>query len=195
MDLMREVQLEREVEQEQEDAETRRIRYENQVKNATSIEQLEMILREKYNGDGSVLRVYIDRDNEKYYIDTFAAYSLCLLSYQQASERFDAGGTLYEISPAMLKMLESVFKGRIEYQYLPSKRDEEKITRSDINDLTDNYNDILKKYKEYTKMDTEGFEENHRKSKEELEDIFKPNRKDLMEDDDYIDLSNHKYNK
>lgn len=192
---MRAFELEREVEQE--DAETRRKRYERKVQNAISLEQLEMILKEKHGGDyGSILRVYIDRDTKRYYIDTFAAYSLGFLSYHQAADRYDSGNTLYEISPAMLSMLENVFEDRIEYRYLPIKENKSEFVKSDLDHLEDNYEDILNKYIDYKKINTEKYKENLRDSKDELEEIFKDNQKELIGNDDYIDPNNNiKHNK
>ena len=67
---MREVQLERQQEEE-EDVVTRRQRYENQIQNATTLQEIEILMMERFKNDNSKLRVYIDRDNQKYYIDTY----------------------------------------------------------------------------------------------------------------------------
>lgn len=137
MDLDREV--ERDVEQEY-DVEEERRKFEEAMKHST-IEEMLAILKKKYDGSNLKLRVYIDRENEKYYIDTFAAYSLGLISYTTAGKTVDAGIGLYEISAEMLSMLEEVFEGKIEYVYL---RNNKKNDRYPV-DLGNNYNDLFDK--------------------------------------------------
>lgn len=145
MGLMREMELEREVEQEQEreveyDVEEERRRFEELMK-VSSIEEMLVILKQKFDGDDRKLRVYIDRENGKCYIDTFAAYSLGLISYVNVCKDVDYGKSLFEISEAMLAMLEKVFEGKIEYMYLKSKKKDDKYPI----DLGDNYNELENK--------------------------------------------------
>ena len=194
MESMREVQLERQLERQQEEEEdvvTRRQRYENQIQNATTLQEIEILMMERFKNDNSKLRVYIDRDNQKYYIDTFAAYSLGLLSYGKAAGRFDYGMTLYEISSEMLNMLERVFQGRIEYQYLPSKKNADPEV-----DFSDNYSDIIQKYNDYKKIAPDNYKiDNHRNIEDELSKIFNPYHSDLVDFKPDIDLEDHKYNR
>ena len=136
--MMRNMELERDAEQEY-DVEEERRKFEESMKRST-IEEMLAILKKKYDGSNLKLRVYIDRENEKYYIDTFAAYSLGLISYTTAGKTVDAGIGLYEISAAMLSMLEKVFEGKIEYVYL---RNNKKNDRYPV-DLGNNYNDFDK---------------------------------------------------
>ena len=59
------------------------------------------------------LRVYIDLDNRKYYIDIFAAFSLGMISYEEACKCHDSGQEYFEISLLTFKKLESIFKNRM----------------------------------------------------------------------------------
>ena len=119
MEMVREVQREAEREIERENNWVEYYGDENVKVVGKSLEE-ELI--EKYKDSPLKLRVYIDREEEKYYIDTFAAYSLGFISYVRACNDSDFGKNLFEISPATLAMLERVFEGKIEYQYLPPKR-------------------------------------------------------------------------
>ena len=108
--MNRELQYDREVELQQQ---------ENFIENKNELlNKMEFLLKEKYRNSPLILKVYIDREKDKYYIDTFAAYSLGFISYQKAASDSDSGRKLFEISKATLEMLERVFKGRILYQYL-----------------------------------------------------------------------------
>ena len=61
------------------------------------------------------LRVYVDEENKRYFIDIFAAFSLRMISYQEACARFDNGEKYFEISIETLRKLEERFKNRIHY--------------------------------------------------------------------------------
>ena len=145
--MMREVELERDVDQEY-DVEEERRKLEELMKLST-LEEMLVILKKKYAGSSLKLRVYIDRENNKYYIDTFAAYSLGLISYTEAVNSVDAGRGLYEISAEMLSMLEKVFEGKIDYVYLRNNKKNDiypVASDNNYNDAIDNTkNDDLKK--------------------------------------------------
>ena len=66
-------------------------------------------------GEGLWLRVYVDEEHKRYFIDLFAAYSLRMISYQEACARFDRGEKYFEISLETLRKLEIMFKNRIKY--------------------------------------------------------------------------------
>lgn len=186
MELMREMEFEREVEQEREveyDVEEERRRFEELMKECSTEEML-VILKQKFNGDDRKLRVYIDRENDKYYIDTFAAYSLGLISYVKARKDVDYGKSLFEISDEMLEMLEKVFKGRIEYMYLKSKKKDAKYS---IN-LGDNYNELG------DKMNNGSFDDNNYDNfkNDDLEKIFEGYNDLNSFDSEFGEIKNNK---
>jgi hypothetical protein len=85
---------------------------------------LEYQVQEKYQkvnrdpkpvGEELWLRIYVDEENKRYFIDIFAAYSLRMISYQEACARFDRGDKYFEISIETLRKLETLFKNRIHY--------------------------------------------------------------------------------
>ena len=81
---------------------------------------------------GMILRVYIDTENNKYYLDAFAAYKLRFIDYLIASVLVDFQRPYYEISYQTLKRLEKSFYGRIKYIYW-EKKEEDKL--SDQNEI------------------------------------------------------------
>ena len=66
-------------------------------------------------GEEMWLRIYVDEENKRYFIDIFAAYSLRMISYQEACARFDRGEKYYEISIEILRKLETLYRNRIKY--------------------------------------------------------------------------------
>ena len=63
---------------------------------------LEALMRAKFEHGDQLLKVYVDREEDRFYIDTFAAYALGMLTYKDASERFDLGTKYLEISRQIL---------------------------------------------------------------------------------------------
>ena len=106
-------------------------------------------MREFSNKD-QFLRVYIDDDKNKYYIDVFAAFALKMISYKSACDEFDRGMQLFEISESVLNMLRDVFKDKIEYKYLSRQRDNNYLENENYNldnfddkSLKDEFNDMF----------------------------------------------------
>ena len=92
---------------------------------------LEALIRAKFEHGDQLLKVYVDREEDRFYIDTFAAYALGMLTYKDASERFDLGTKYLEISRPILELLQRVFKDRIEYVEINlSKKSEYHIENS-----------------------------------------------------------------
>ena len=92
---------------------------------------LEALIRAKFEDGDQLLNVYVDREEDRFYIDTFAAYALGMLTYKDASERFDLGTKYLEISRPILELLQRVFKDRIEYVEINlSKKSEYHIENS-----------------------------------------------------------------
>lgn len=181
MDMMRNIELERDVEREY-DVEAERRKFEELMKDS-NIEEMLVILKNKYDGSNLKLRVYIDRENEKYYIDTFAAYSLGLISHSIASNAVDAGRGLYEISSEMLSMLEDVFEGKIKYVYLKNNKNND---RNPI-DFEDNYMDI------FDKDNVSLGDGNNIKRDDDLKKIFEDYNKNLDSfESDYGSITNKK---
>lgn len=86
------------------------------------LQKLSILWKEKFgNGDNRFLKVYIDLETQKYYITVFAAASLGIMTYNEASRRSEMKQDLYEISQAMLRELKLIFNDRIVYEYLPYK--------------------------------------------------------------------------
>ena len=150
----REVVLEHEIDQ---NYEYQQREVQTQVQYLAGYEEM---LMQKFRGSGQSLKVYVDQDNDKYYVDAFAAFSLGLISYMAACKITDNGQELYEISRSVLKVLEKVFHNAIEYVILPSKmRDMDReyeygsnpeygnLPKDDMNhDFPDNYD-----YKDHEK--------------------------------------------
>lgn len=116
----------------------------------------EFYLREFSNKD-QILRVYIDDENKKYYIDVFAAYALRMISYESTCKEYDRGMHLFEISERVLEMLRNVFKDKIKYIHLDRNKDKNTINNysnefdnnnnNNIKDAFDNmFNEIPKEY-------------------------------------------------
>lgn len=100
--------------------EDRRIKLENPQ--YIDLQKLSIEWKEKFgNGDNRLLKVYIDLETQKYYITVFAASSLGILTYKEASRRSVMRQDLYEISQTMLRELKLIFNDRIVYEYLPYK--------------------------------------------------------------------------
>ena len=98
----------------------RRIKLENLQ--YIDLQKLSIEWKEKFgNGDNRLLKVYIDLETQKYYITVFAASSLGILAYNEASRRSVMGQDLYEISQTMLRELKLIFNDRIVYEYLTYK--------------------------------------------------------------------------
>ena len=91
--------------------------------------------------DDKWLRVYHDEENDRYYIDVFAASSLYLTTYDQAGKWFDRGDVLFLITMPQLERLKQIFKDRITYIPLNNKS---KDFKQDFIDLSKNTNDLGK---------------------------------------------------
>lgn len=131
---------------------------------------------EKLRNDGKVLRVYVDLDSEKYFVDTFAAFAVGLISYEVACSLSDSNRKLYEITKEFLQQLKEIYKDRIEYQYLPQKKESYHDSSSDsYNGFDDNiYN---------------GF---NNKEQNNIGDFFGQFSDNNEMDDDYKDTNNKK---
>lgn len=79
-------------------------------------------MRQKYFDDSSRLRVYVNEEENKYYILVFAASSLGLIDYAKAAKLFDNGKSLFEITPETLHILNTIFKDRLDYVSLSTKK-------------------------------------------------------------------------
>lgn len=78
--------------------------------------------KEFYNRN-QFLRVYVNEEEKRYFIDTFAAFALQLIPYEVACEMSDNGARMFEISPETLELLKKVFKDNIHYIYLDHKKE------------------------------------------------------------------------
>lgn len=99
------------------------------------------------------LRVYVDEVKDKYYIDTFAAYSLNIIDYKVACTLSDRGSVLFEITKETLEYLKEIFKDRITYvsissQYVEKPNLKENNDNNDNNYLGYDINESYKIYKE-----------------------------------------------
>lgn len=86
------------------------------------IEQILESIRQKYSDSGARLKIYVDEEENKYYITIFAASSLGFITYKKASKLYDSGQELFEISPEVLHVLRIMFRDGLVYEKLPSKK-------------------------------------------------------------------------
>ena len=147
MDAYREMDSERDIEREY-NLESELGNKERMEVRVVSNEHVEY-LKEKYKHDDRRLRVYHDEVNDRYYIDTFAAFALGFLSYHDACDRFDCGGLLYEISKQTFERLKEVFPGKIVIQVLYVEKEEENVRFRMVPNSID---DILQEYDIYNNI-------------------------------------------
>ncbi len=105
-------------------------------------EEYMLDLKDKFGDDNRILRVYVDEENKKYFIDTFAAYSLGFIDYETACKDTEIGKTYFEISPSVLEQLKQVFEGKIEYVPLNSVKKDGYLVEE--NNYVDTWFDNLK---------------------------------------------------
>ena len=122
----------------------------------TKIYQILDLISSKYSNDGTKLKVYVDAEEKKYYITIFAASSLEFITYDKAVKLSESGQEFFEISPEILHILNVIFKDRIVYINLPSKKNVNKEVELDykhnehINMFADDYN--KKDYQQYVEV-------------------------------------------
>ena len=75
-----------------------------------------LFIRDYIDSGNKILRVYYDTSKGKFYVDTFAAYALHIISYDEACELSNGGMILCEISYNILKILERYFMNNIIYK-------------------------------------------------------------------------------
>ena len=92
------------------------------------------------------LKIYVDEEKNKYYIDIFAAVELHLISYVEACEEYDHGGRYYLLTPTLLEHLKEQFKGRIKYYYFAKENEEKKDDNKDDYYGYETYQDYREKF-------------------------------------------------
>ena len=110
-------------------------------------------IEQKYSDGSAKLKIYVDEEANKYYIIAFAASSLGLISYKQAAKLFDNGKSLVEITPATLHVLNMLFRDRLDYVRLSTKKN---INTRVSNSYDDFYNN------EYSLLDNNRYGKNKR---------------------------------
>lgn len=86
------------------------------------IEQILKSIHQKYSDGGAKLKVYVDEEENKYYITVYAAFSLDFITYKKATKLSDSGQELFEISSEVLHVLKIIFGDGLVYEKLPSKK-------------------------------------------------------------------------
>lgn len=95
-------------------------------------------IEQKYSNGSARLKIYVDEEENKYYIIAFAASSLGLISYKQATKLFDNGKSLVEITPETLHVLNTLFRGRLDYVSLSTKKNINTRVSNSYDDFYDN---------------------------------------------------------
>lgn len=70
---------------------------------------------EKYRDNDRRLRVFVDKEKDRYYLDMFAAFELGFISYEYACLCYSEGQKYFEITKEQLRIIQSIFGDRIDY--------------------------------------------------------------------------------
>ena len=127
-------------------------------------------IKSKYEYNESMIRVYINEEEEKYFIDTFAGVELGLIDYNTACSYVDSGRKLFEISKEILEVIKKVFEGRIEYILLQSKYEKNDVNEYHNSIIGDLLNSEYEEYKNNKDLGDINFE-NYLSNKGYLNDI------------------------
>ena len=136
---------------------------EREIELEREVQIQEQALKKEQQSDpfgGMFLKVYVNLDNNTYYITVFAASSLKFITYEVACQLYEAGKEYYQITDEILVKLKQIFKDRIVYQYFQrNKSDKERIKEPEYKDSTNIDNgdntkkDLIDKYNNINYID------------------------------------------
>ena len=95
-------------------------------------------VKPNYSIDNRWLKIFVNQEEQKYYIDVFAASELHLYSYEEACRDYARGNNLFLLTEKQLHLLQERFKNRIQYSYF-NKEDIQELS----NIVYSNYYDYL----------------------------------------------------
>ncbi len=113
-------------------------------------------------GIGGFLRVYVDRELDKYYLDPSAAFSVGMITYEEYDE-YDKRHELYEISKEIVEVLKERFT--IDFVYI------DRLNDKDFNEYEETNSEYVEKIDFNSKMKNKEFE----KDINEISDFDIPN--------------------
>lgn len=111
-------------------------------------------IESKWGSGDTLLKVYLDRNADEYYIDIFAAYALGFVSSSNTNTSYDEGNKFYKIDFNDLKELKNIFKDRIFYQAYPSKGIEDK-PKTELEQQIESYDNFVGKEYENIKVEND----------------------------------------